>query len=41
MEERLEEGLDSKEGKKVRRKGNNISIFMKSWKKGITLYPKI
>jgi len=30
MEEGLEEGLDSREGEKVRRKGNNVSIFMKS-----------
>jgi len=30
MEERLEEGLDSREGEKVKRKGNNVSVFMKS-----------
>jgi len=41
MEEGLEEGLDSREGEKVRRKGNNVSIFMKSWKRGITKGTKL
>jgi len=30
MEERLEESLDSSEGEKVRRKRNNVSVFMES-----------